>query len=173
MVSNSRIAPHEFEHYRAEIEKARGYKMLTKKVRCCSPHHRIMRARLSVSASVCVSVCLSVCLSVCPSVCQCVCLSASVSVYLYVCLSICTCVRLFVRFSVCPSICPSVCLSVHLSACLSACASDWISFPLLGASQSFLRPLSGGQRSAGPHGEGRAAQVHHRGDRRHGGEETR
>lgn len=31
LVSNSRVTPHEFEHYRSEIEKARGYKMMTKK----------------------------------------------------------------------------------------------------------------------------------------------
>jgi Plus-3 domain len=32
LVSNSRPTPHEFETYRAEIEKARGYKMMSKKV---------------------------------------------------------------------------------------------------------------------------------------------
>ena len=32
LVSNSRATAHEFAHYKTEIEKARGYKMLTKKV---------------------------------------------------------------------------------------------------------------------------------------------
>ena len=32
LVSNSRPTPHEFETYRGEIEKARGYKMMSMKV---------------------------------------------------------------------------------------------------------------------------------------------
>ena len=32
LVSNSRPTPHEFETYKSEIEKARGYKMMSKKV---------------------------------------------------------------------------------------------------------------------------------------------
>ena len=39
LISNSRPTPQEFETYRSDIEKARGYKMLTKKVRavlCCA-----------------------------------------------------------------------------------------------------------------------------------------
>ena len=38
LISNSRPTPQEFETYRSDIEKARGYKMLTRKVRavlCC------------------------------------------------------------------------------------------------------------------------------------------
>ena len=77
LVSNSRATAHEFAHYRAEIEKARGYKMLTKKVRNLS-----LYLSISHSPTLSISPCLSLCLS--PSFFVFLSLSLSLSLSFYV-----------------------------------------------------------------------------------------
>ena len=74
LVSNSRATAHEFAHYRAEIEKARGYKMLTKKVRTLSIYlylsislYLSLSLSFSLSISLSLSLYLSLCLSLFPS----------------------------------------------------------------------------------------------------------
>ena len=119
LVSNSRATAHEFAHYRAEIEKARGYKMLTKKVRTLS-----LSPSLSLSFSYPLYLSMSFSLSFSVFLYFSVSLSVSLSLSVFLCfivpLSQCLSISFFsLSVSVPLSLSPSLSPSIHLCSSLS------------------------------------------------------